>query len=196
MITIVSGLPRSGTSMMMQMLAAGGMPILQSDRPADVNNPRGYFEWDGVRELAKNPECIAQAEDKAVKVISTLLKFLPQTHEYRIILMERPLPEVMASMEKMHRNLYPEDEEGARALSSQDFAQSLAALYRQATYWLSTGIRRNGTCSGHFYLHVEYHRLLKAPRSYALWIAGAFEQELDVGAMVRAVDPALYRTRL
>ena len=98
MITIVSGLPRSGTSLMMQMLAAGGVPILSDgERRADADNPRGYLEWERIKQLPKNPALIAEAEGKAVKVISQLLLSLPPGHEYRVIFMQRPLPEVMAS---------------------------------------------------------------------------------------------------
>src|SRR5271155_5970790 len=105
MITIVSGLPRSGTSLMMQMLAAGGMPILSDgERQADVDNPRGYLEWERVKQLPKDPSCIAEAEGKAVKVISLLLLSLPEGHEYRVIFMHRPLPEVLASQDVMMRN--------------------------------------------------------------------------------------------
>ena len=104
MITIVSGLPRSGTSLMMQMLAAGGMPILSDgERRADVDNPRGYLEWERIKQLPKDPACIAEAEGKAVKVISQLLLSLPAQHEYRVIFMQRPLPEVMASQDEMLR---------------------------------------------------------------------------------------------
>ena len=71
MITVVSGLPRSGTSLMMQMLAAGGLPVLHDGlRAADEDNPRGYFEWERIRSLPRDPGCIAEAEGKAVKVIS------------------------------------------------------------------------------------------------------------------------------
>src|ERR1700758_4513342 len=104
MIAIVSGLPRSGTSLMMQMLAAGGMPILcDGERSADVDNPRGYLEWERIKQLPKNPSLIAEAEGKAVKVISQLLLSLPPEYEYRIIFMQRPLPEVMASQDEMLR---------------------------------------------------------------------------------------------
>src|SRR5258708_29037533 len=96
MITIVSGLPRSGTSLMMQMLAAGGMPILSDgERRADSDNPRGYLEWERIKQLPKDPACIAEAEGKAVKVISQLLLSLPPGHDYRIVFMQRHLPEVL-----------------------------------------------------------------------------------------------------
>ena len=105
MITIVSGLPRSGTSLMMQMLAAGGMAILSDgERVADADNPRGYCEWERIKQLPKDPLCIAEAEGKAVKVISLLLMSLPEGHEYRVIFMQRPIPEVLASQDVMMRN--------------------------------------------------------------------------------------------
>jgi hypothetical protein len=78
MITIVSGLPRSGTSLMMQMLAAGGLPVLSDgERKADTDNPRGYFEWERIKQLPKEPGVVAEAEGKVVKVISQLLFSLP-----------------------------------------------------------------------------------------------------------------------
>jgi hypothetical protein len=93
-------MPRSGISLMMQMLAAGGMPILSDgERQADVDNARGYLEWDRIKQPPQNPGCIAEAEGMAVKVISRLLRALPDGHEYRVIFMQRPLPEVLASQE-------------------------------------------------------------------------------------------------
>ena len=74
MITIVSGLPRSGTSLMMQMLAAGGMPILSDgERQADVDNPRGYLEWERIKQLPKDPSCIAETDAQAVSATPLLL---------------------------------------------------------------------------------------------------------------------------
>src|SRR5580704_485411 len=98
MITIVSGLPRSGTSLMMQMLAAGGMPALSDgERKADTDNPKGYLEWERVKQLPKNPDLIAEAEGKVVKVISQLILSMPDGHDYSIVFMQRPLPEVLKS---------------------------------------------------------------------------------------------------
>ncbi|HTT21241.1 MAG TPA: hypothetical protein VMG82_20085 [Candidatus Sulfotelmatobacter sp.] len=86
MITIVSGLPRSGTSLMMQMLVAGGMtPLSDGERVADTDNPRGYLEWERIKTLPTDPGCIAEAEGKVVKVISRLLLSLPPGHDYRVI---------------------------------------------------------------------------------------------------------------
>ena len=104
MITIVSGLPRSGTSLMMQMLVAGGMtPLSDGERTADADNPRGYLEWERIKQLPNDPGCIAEAEGKVVKVISRLLLSLPSGYDYRVIFMQRPLPEVLASQDQMLR---------------------------------------------------------------------------------------------
>ena len=145
MITIVSGLPRSGTSLMMQMLRAGGVPILTDDeRLADADNPRGYLEWQAVANLAKTPELIAEAEDKAVKVISRLLFYLPSTlprkawgdwiPQYKILFMERPLAEVLDSMQIMARNHGIADEtEGAHGKVA--IQAALARFRREVDAW-------------------------------------------------------------
>src|SRR5258708_19854994 len=102
MITIVSGLPRSGPSLMMQMLDAGGLPVLSDgERKADTDNPKGYLEWERIKQLPKDPSLIAEAEGKVVKVISQLILSLPAGHEYRVVFMQRPLPEVLKSQQKM-----------------------------------------------------------------------------------------------
>src|SRR5271156_5202866 len=104
MITIVSGLPRSGTSLMMQMLDAGGLPVLSDGvRKPDADNPKGYLEWEGFKQLRKDPSLIAQAEGKVVKVISEFILSMPAGHDYRIVFMQRPLPEVLKSQDEMLR---------------------------------------------------------------------------------------------
>src|SRR6188768_2448535 len=98
MIVIVSGLPRSGTWLMMQMLKAGGMPLLVDElRPAYADNPNGYWEYEPVKRLQQDNTWMYKAEGKAVKVISALLQYLPSPHTYKIIFMQRPMQEVLAS---------------------------------------------------------------------------------------------------
>jgi len=95
---IVSGLPRSGTSLMMQLLRAGGIePLTDAKRAADEDNPEGYWEWETIKKLPQNPRLIEQAEGKAVKVISALLPNLPGKHHYTIIYMVRPTEQVVDS---------------------------------------------------------------------------------------------------
>ena len=102
MITIVSGLPRSGTSLMMQMLENGGMPVLYDNvREADESNPKGYYELEKVKSIEKDNSWVAEAEGKVLKVVAPLLHALPSNLKYRIIFMERPLDEIIRSQRDM-----------------------------------------------------------------------------------------------
>jgi hypothetical protein len=101
-IVIVSGLPRSGTSMMMQMLASGGLEALTDDvRIKDTNNPKGYFEYEKVKSLAQNADWLHLAKGKALKVIAQLVPFLPEQFHYKIIMMHRDIKEILTSQQKM-----------------------------------------------------------------------------------------------
>ena len=102
---IVSGLPRSGTSLMMQMLVAGGLESMQDDlRPPDEDNPRGYYEWQEIKKLPRNPRLIEKAHGRVTKVVSMLLPFLMSAHRFRVIFMLRPLEDVLASQESMRHH--------------------------------------------------------------------------------------------
>jgi hypothetical protein len=185
MITIVSGLPRSGTSLLMQMLVAGGMQALaDNQREADPDNPRGYLEWERIKTLANDPDCIAEAEGKVVKVISRLLLSLPAGHQYRVIFMERPLPEVLASQDQMMRRRGTFKEGASQQAISAAFAKHLQEVYR----WLD----------GKSYvssLRLPYHEVLGQPRENSLRLASFLGRELDLEAMTRQVDTSLYRNR-
>src|ERR1022692_2693155 len=94
-VTVVSGIPRSGTSLMMQMLAAGGMPVLAGElRAPDEDNPRGYFEFEPVKRTKRDPAWLREAPGKAVKVVYLLLRDLPAGYDYRVIVMRRDLNDV------------------------------------------------------------------------------------------------------
>jgi LPS sulfotransferase NodH len=185
MITIVSGLPRSGTSLMMQMLAAGGMPILSDgERRADVDNPRGYLEWERIKQLPKEPNCIAEAEGKAVKVISQLLLSLPQEHEYRVIFMQRPLPEVMASQDEMLRRRGTYDAGVDTNIVTRAFRDHLYDVHT----WMNT--QKNIAV-----LRLPYHDVLRDPKATADKVAQFLGVPLNTEAMTRQVDGTLYRQR-
>jgi hypothetical protein len=183
-ITVVSGLPRSGTSLMMQMLAAGGMPLLtDSERKPDAHNPRGYCEWEPVKLLPKQPERIDEAEGKAVKVITQLLMSLPEGRDYRVIFMERPLPEVLASQDEMLRRRGKSD-----LLSHDEMTKAFQAHLKEVVTWFTD--RPNIPI-----LRMGYRRVLQSPQNSAQAIAEFLAVDLDVEAMAREVDPALYRNR-
>jgi tetratricopeptide (TPR) repeat protein len=101
-VIVVSGWPRSGTSMMMRLLEAGGMELYtDSERAADVHNPEGYYEHSAVLRIGQNQEWLPSARGKAVKVVLPLLRYLPASEYYHVIIMKRPLTEVVISQEKM-----------------------------------------------------------------------------------------------
>jgi hypothetical protein len=184
MITIVSGLPRSGTSLMMQMLAAGGMTILSDgERPPDVDNPRGYLEWERIKQLPQDPACIAEAEGKAVKVISFLLPSLPAGHEYRVIFMQRPMREVLASQEVMMRHRGT-----AKAGAGTAVAAPFEKILRSANIWLDSQAHVKT-------LRIPYHEVLRDAEAIAKKVTQFLGVSLNVGAMTQQVDATLYRNR-
>src|ERR1700686_1183195 len=186
MITIVSGLPRSGTSLMMQMLDAGGLPVLSDgERKADTDNPKGYLEWERIKQLPKDPSLIAEAEGKVVKVISQLILSLPSGHEYRVLFMQRPLPEVLKSQEEMLRRLGNADSNAGTSPIEEAFQRHLIEVNK----WLAG--KKNVQVS-----RVHYHRVLREPKAVAGEIAAFLGVPLDIEAMVRRVDASLYRNRM
>ena len=103
-VTVVSGLPRSGTSMMMQALEAGGMSVLSDgERTADVDNLRGYYEYEKVKSLAKDNTWLKEAEGMVVKIISMLLYKLDQSLQYKVVFMTREMGEILASQDTQCR---------------------------------------------------------------------------------------------
>src|SRR2546423_1714967 len=135
MIVVVSGLPRSGTSLMMQMLQAGGMPLLTDDlRPPDTDNPNGYWEYELVKRLQQANSWVPKAEGKAVKVVSALLQYLPPQHTYKIIFMQRPIQEVLASQTVM---LERRGGQGGKA-DDQTLGTVFAQHLDRTEHWLAT----------------------------------------------------------
>jgi|ERR1700758_4617984 hypothetical protein len=186
MITIVSGLPRSGTSLMMQMLTAGGMtPLSDGERRADTDNPKGYLEWERIKQLPKDPSLINEAEGKVVKVISQLLLSLPDGHEYRIVFMQRPLPEVLKSQDEMLKRRGTQEAEGDSSAIEQAFQRHLIDVDK----WLGSKAKTK-------VLRVHYHRVLREPQKVADEVAEFVGSSLNVRAMVEQVDGSLYRNRM
>jgi len=186
MITIVSGLPRSGTSLMMQMLDAGGLPVLSDgERKADTDNPKGYLEWERIKQLPKDPSLIAAAEGKVVKVISQLILSLPADHYYRVVFMQRPLPEVLKSQDEMLRRRGNTDSITDTSAIEEAFQRHLI----EANKWLASQANMQ-------VLRVHYHRVLREPKAVAEEVAAFLPAPLDIEAMVGQVDGSLYRNRM
>lgn len=184
MIVIVSGLPRSGTSMMMQMLVAGGLPALSDGvRRADQDNPRGYFEYERVKQTRKDPSWLDEADGKVVKMVSMLLFDLPPGRDYRVVFMQRDLDEVLRSQAVMLRNL------GKGGGGSDAEMRTLYEKHlRQLKDWIA---RRQGLQV----LYCDYADVLKRPREAAERVARALDCGLDPDRMAAAIDPGLYRNR-
>ncbi|RMH43218.1 MAG: sulfotransferase family protein [Deltaproteobacteria bacterium] len=182
-ITIVSGLPRSGTSLMMQMLHRGGLPVLSDgERTADDDNPRGYFELEAVKATARDASWVAEAEGKVVKVISELLPHLPADRTYRVIFMRRRLDEVLASQRRMLQRR-------GEPLGDDDAMRSLFARHvERAERFLRDADHMTA-------LYVSYNRLVADPAAQAARVAAFLGGIVDPAAMAAAVDPSLYRNR-
>lgn len=185
-ITIVSGLPRSGTSLMMRMLEAGGIPP-QTDhqRVADDDNPGGYYEFERVKQLEKGDTAwLSEMPGKAVKVISMLLRHLPATNRYTVIFMERDLGEVLASQRKMLVNR--EEDEGA--IDEAEMTTLFTHHLQEIRQWLAQ--QDNFTV-----LYVSYSELLTNPEPVVGAINRCFDNQLNTAAMLAVIDPTLYRNR-
>jgi hypothetical protein len=184
-IIVVSGLPRSGTSMMMKMLAQGGLEILtDAVRGADEDNPNGYYELEAAKELAEGRvDWVQAAHGKVVKVISALLEHLPAGQRYKVLFMERTLEEVLASQKKMLDRRDQPSSVDDREMQAQ-FGAHLATV----KYWLPRQPNID-------VLYVDYNQLLAAPRPGCQAIADFLGLPLDVEQMCAVPNERLYRNR-
>jgi hypothetical protein len=182
-VTVVSGLPRSGTSMVMKMLEAGGLTVLTDRlRGADADNPKGYYEFERVKKLREDKAWLPEAVGKVVKVISFLLRELPAEYFYRIIFVRRAMDEVLASQRQMlSRRGEPDTTDDGEMAAA--YAKHLAQVY--------TWLERQANIS---VLYVDHRRVIEAPAEMAEAMSG-FLGGLDAEAMTAVVDPSLHRQR-
>lgn len=183
-VVIVSGLPRSGTSMTMAMLAAGGLPcVSDGTRSADEDNPRGYFEDERVKSLAADSDWLRAASGQVVKIVSPLLAHLPPGPEYAVLFMRRDLDEVLASQAKMMERrgepqTVPDDE------MKWYFEKHLRRVESLLEERADTRV-----------LYLEHGEVIADPRRQAAAIASFLDLPLDLERMAAAVDRGLYRNR-
>lgn len=186
-VTVVSGLPRSGTSMMMQMLAAGGLTAMtDAIRQADADNPRGYFEVERVKRLKDGDQAwMSEAEGKAIKIISALLEYLPQAQHYKVIFMQRALEETLASQRKMliHRG------EDSSRINDAELMRLFQKHLQKIESWLAAQPNIET-------LYVNYNDMVAAPQPFVAQINRFLDQRLDAKQMLAAVDRDLYRNRV
>ena len=185
MITVVSGVPRSGTSLMMQMLIAGGLaPLADGRRAADTSNPRGYFEWEKSKSLPWEAGSIAEAEGRVIKIISWLLLSLPNTFAYKVIFMERSLGEVVASQSAMIRRLGTQ----TTGRAQEAMEQVLEAHLKEVKASLALRPEMS-VCL------VRYHDALQNPLRVCEIVQQFLGISLNLPAMTAQVDLSLYRQR-
>jgi hypothetical protein len=184
-ITIVSGLPRSGTSMMMKMLEAGGIePLTDNIRTADEDNPKGYFEFERVKQIEKDQEWLEDAKGRVVKLISALLKHLPARYEYKVIFMRRSMSEILASQRQMLiRRGEPTD-----TVADDKMAVMFEKHLAQVESWLASQANVDT-------IYVSYNDALLDPGPVAERVEAFLNRSLALQNMVNVVDKALYRQR-
>jgi len=185
-ITIVSGLPRSGTSLMMSMLAAGGLEVLTDQlRTPDDDNPVGYFELEEVKKLIRGEHSwLAKSNGKSVKVISTLLPYLPDGFHYRIIFMRRAIEEVLASQRKMLINRG----ENPDKVGDDQMAEMFERDLQQSERWINSQAHATR-------ININYKKLIANPRPLVAEINTFLGGGLDEDKMLGVIDPSLYRQR-
>lgn len=185
-ITIVSGLPRSGTSMMSMMLEAGGMTVLTDNiRMADHDNPKGYYEFERVKKIPEGDiEWLEGAKGKTVKVISALLQHLPAKYEYKVIFMHRKMEEIVKSQNKMLMNL-------AKPINTDDvlITELLLKHLKKSRNWLD---QQNNIKV----LDVDYNQLILNPAPFISEINKLLDFTLSIEKMKKAIDLKLYRNRV
>ncbi len=184
-ITIVSGLPRSGTSMMMRMLEAGGMQVLKDDiRTPDEDNPKGYYEFERVKQIEQDQAWLEDAQGKVVKMISALLKRLPQGYAYKVIFMRRRIGEVLASQKRMLvRRGEPTD-----AVSDEKLIELFRHHLKRVEAWIDE--QPNAEV-----IYVSFNEVLESPVEQAKRVNQFLGYALNVENMVGVVDQTLYRQR-
>jgi hypothetical protein len=182
MITLVSGLPRSGTSLMMSMLKAGGMDVLyDEERKADEDNPRGYFEDQRIKDVARDKKWLEEADGKAVKAISFHLKNLPMDREYNCFFMNRYVDEIIDSQNKM-----------LKRRDKDPLPDRMADIYRKHTVEIISWLEKQENIKT---LVVGYSWVISNPTKAAEIISEFVGGGLDTAAMEAVVDPELYRNR-
>jgi hypothetical protein len=186
-VIVVSGLPRSGTSMMMRILAEGGVPIVTDElRTADKDNPNGYYELETVKQMSDGQVAwLAHAGGRAVKVVSSLLEYLPAQYVYKIIFMEREIQEILASQRKMleHR----------QESCTVDDAQ-MAEQFRRHLSMVRPWLARQPNME---VLYISYNSLMLNPEPYCRRVLDFIACESDhLERMLSVPNGKLYRNRV
>jgi hypothetical protein len=184
-ITIVSGLPRSGTSMMMKMLEAGGIEaVVDNLREADTDNPNGYYEYENVKKIKEDRSFLDNAYGKSIKIISNLLYDLPDDRKYKIIFMIRDMDEILASQKKMLQR---------RQVNTSDTQdQEMSAVFTKHITSMQEWLKKQKHME---VIYVHYNSMMREPYKNVQLIKRFLPHRLDIDKMVAVVDQTLYRNR-
>jgi len=184
-ITVVTGIPRSGTSLMMQMLNAGGMSLLYDDqRSPDISNPKGYFELEQVKRIHEDHSWLSMAQGKVLKITIPLIFYLPESYSYKIIVMKRKLSEIIRSQTEMlsERKISSTDSENMKLMS----------IYRKQlfrmNYWIKEDPQRKA-------IEISYNELITDSKSITKELVEFLEFAADANKMTSVVHNDLYRQR-
>ena len=182
---IISGLPRSGTSMMMRMLEAGGLaPFTDHIRKPDNDNPKGYYEFERVKKLEKDKSWLPEAKGKAVKIISILLKHLPSEYEYKVIFMHRNMEEILASQARMLARRGKD----SSSVTDDELSKKFNMHLKNIKEWLANQPNFD-------VMYVTYHEVIQNRRDHCIKINEFLGNRLDVKQMIGAIDKTLYRNK-
>jgi len=184
-VTIVSGLPRSGTSLMMSMLEAGGLEVLTDEiRTPDEDNPKGYYEFEKVRQIEHDQAWLEDARGRAVKMIAELLKYLPPGYTYKVIFMRRTMKEILASQKRM----LVRRGEPTEKVSDEEMAAMFQRYLNRVEAWLADQPNIE-------VMYLSYNGLLDDPTAQVDNVNQFLGGALDVEQMIRVIEPSLYRQR-
>lgn len=185
-IIVVSGMPRSGTSLMMQMLAAGGVPIFtDKKRPADPNNYHGYFEHEAVKTIEKNTRWLENVKGRAIKIISPLLRYLPEKYDYKIIFMERNIDEIILSQNTMLKK----SGKSPGRISDKRLHELYAQEIRSVKSWMDKQ-------SNIDVLFVNYADLISDAIRHLRRLENFLDCRFDLHKMSAVVDKTMYRSKI
>ncbi|RJR32436.1 MAG: sulfotransferase family protein [Desulfobacteraceae bacterium] len=184
-IFIVSGLPRTGTSMMMRILEAGGLGVVtDNERKPDKDNPRGYYEFERVKKIAKDFSWLRDCRGKAFKMVSALLPHLPRDRKYKIIFMKRNLDEVLSSQSAMLKRL---GREGGN-LSDEEMSKRFKNHLQEMEKWIERQPHLE-------VLYADYNKIMMNPLQSLGAVCRFIDRDLDAGKMASVVENGLYRQR-
>ena len=184
-LTIVSGLPRSGTSMMMRMLDTGGLPVMiDRIREADEDNPNGYYEFEAVKQTKEDPSWLEESDGKVVKMVYRLLYDLPENRTYNVLFMARNLDEVLASQ----RVMLERSGAGSDEITDDQMRMMFQSEIDRFNKWIAERPAFRMIC-------VDYNALMADPATELAKVNEFLGGRLDVPAMTATVDKSLYRNR-